>query len=57
MKKRYIKSQYDEIFIVDQIEKSDLVNIKHGTAEFLIDTVNGTYFDADENAWVEIKEK
>lgn len=53
--KRFIKSMYDEVYSKDLVDRRDLIDIREGLSEFLIDIEKGTYFHAKENTWKEIK--
>jgi len=53
--KRYLKVLGFAIFQSDEISKRDLVDVKQKSIDWVIDTQNGTYFDAEENKWIEIK--
>ena len=52
--KRFIKSMYDEVYSKDSVDRRDLIDIREGLAEFLIDVEEGKYFNAKENTWKEI---
>jgi hypothetical protein len=54
--KRFIKKLcFDEWLSKDNIEKKDLVDVKDGFADFLIDTVEGKYYNPELNSWKEVK--
>lgn len=38
-----------------EITKQDLIDVKQGYADALINLVEGTYYDADENDWKKIE--
>lgn len=54
--KRYIYEKFDEIKMTDVLDKQHLIDVKDRMSEFLIDTQEGKYFDAEENEWKEILE-
>jgi len=53
--KRYLKVTGYMVFQSDEISKRDLIDVKSGSIDWVIDTSNGKYFDAKENKWLEIK--
>ena len=51
--KHYIYGTYQ----ADTIERKDLLDLKSGTSEAIIDITNQTYFDPTKNEWVKIEAK
>ena len=37
-----------------QVTKEDLVSLKNGTLDYIIDTTEGLYFDVEQNKWEHI---
>lgn len=55
MKYRYIFEKWSDIKGTNELTKKHLTDVKDGSSDFLIDTENGTYFDAEANEWKEIE--
>lgn len=49
--KHYIKGTY----FTNNITREDLVGLKNGDCELIVDTENNTYFEVDTNSWKEIQ--
>jgi hypothetical protein len=56
MKFRYIFEKWSEIKGTNNLTKEHLISVKNRNSDFLIDTENGTYYDAESNEWKEIEE-
>lgn len=54
MKYRYIKISGSYVFGTNEITKSDLIGLRDGRWDVIIDTHNYTKFNPDQNDWVEI---
>lgn len=52
---RYIFEKWDEVLGTQEITREHLAAVRDRRCEFLIDLKNGTYYNADDNEWVEIK--
>lgn len=53
--KRFIVIAYDEVSSLDTIGKEHLIRLKQGSSDYIIDTLEGTYFDDKTNMWVAIE--
>jgi hypothetical protein len=51
---RYLKCYSGAVYGKDQIEKRDLLDLKNGLIDFLINVEGQTYFDHEANEWVPI---
>lgn len=56
MKRYLITSDYD-LYTIDEITKDDLVRLKQGKLQLIVDTKEGKYFDVDNNNWKDITVK
>lgn len=55
MKFRYLKITSSDMFWgTNEIKATDLVSVKRGLYEAIIDLKNMTYFDAEANEWKQI---
>lgn len=52
--KRYLKINGDFLWCQDAITREDLVQVANRTYDTIVDTVNGTMFNAKENSWDDI---
>lgn len=53
--KKYLKiTGNDILWAKDTLEKDDLVQVATGRVDLIVDTENGTFFNAGENKWEEI---
>jgi len=48
---RYLRVTPAGVFGKDHINKQDLLNVKDGTIDYLLDLSEMKYFNADENCW------
>lgn len=48
---------YGNFVWTNTLERIDLVRVKEGVYEFIIDLQNAQYFDAANNGWVNIQHK
>lgn len=55
MKYRYLFEKFGEVHGTNELTKQHLIDVKNRMSDLLIDTENGTYYDADNNEWVAIK--
>lgn len=55
MKKYLIISHWEGISAKEEVTKVDLVGVKDGSIDYLIDTQENKYFDAKDNIWREIE--
>jgi hypothetical protein len=56
MKYRYIFEKWGEIYGTNQLTREHLIAVKDRQSEYLIDTLEGKWFDAENNEWKDIKE-
>jgi hypothetical protein len=55
MKYRYIKVNGSMLWGENSLTKEMLMMVKNRQYDTIIDTLEGTYFDADNNQWLEIE--
>lgn len=51
MNKYIVIGDLDDIKTYNEIEKEQLINVLKGRVQWLLNVVDGTYFDAKTNAW------
>lgn len=53
--KRFLKITSYGVFNTDFIDRDDLARVKNKDYDYLIDTQEGKYFDAENNSWKDIE--
>jgi hypothetical protein len=56
MKYRYIFEKWGEIYGTNQLTREHLIAVKDRQSDYLIDTLEGKYFDAENNEWKDINQ-
>lgn len=55
MKYRYIFEKWGEVRGTNQLAKEHLIAVKDRHSDFLIDTLEGKYYDGENNEWKDIE--
>lgn len=53
--RRFIKVLGDVLWGTNNISQQDLIKVKNGGYDTIIDTANYTYYDGDTNTWEKIQ--
>lgn len=51
MKYRYLFEKWGEIYGTNQLTREHLIAVKERQSDFLVDVLEGKWFDAENNEW------